>query len=285
LAGPLTQVPKEFDEQARQNFRNIQVWMTDRPASDAERQSAADSVVRLLRLTDELRDEIYIQVMKQLHHNPSLRSSALGWELLVSLCKSMLPSDRLFDYVKSFLNHSSAGSDQQVIVMAKRCLAHVDELGKLPRLKGWLYKSRPEGKHTKKFNKRYVILRNMHLYWWKCQAEADQPEASAPDGGPKCKGFLSVAATPCTVELDTSNSAVFVLRPATSGWKKGRMAKEESQLRAFTFDTTNTDMSRETWVTAIQQHIKHAASGESTRLDDLVQAIFLQTADDKDKDQ
>jgi hypothetical protein len=92
---PLTKVPGEAHMASVRNFRDILTWMADRPAADIERQAASDSVVRLLRLRDDLVDEIYCQVLKQMIRNPSIRSLALGWELLGAICKSTPPSDRV----------------------------------------------------------------------------------------------------------------------------------------------------------------------------------------------
>jgi len=271
----LTRVPAPaFEQEAVRNFRNILVWMTDRAGSDIERQSALDSVVRLLRMTDELRDEIYIQVMKQLIHNPSLRSIALGWELLILLCQSMLPSDQLFAFFQKFLQEHSTAADQKVGEMARRCLSAIAGLGMLPRLKGFLAKSRPKATWTRAFDTRFFILRNMHLYWWKTKDEAESAEARAPDGGPKCRGYISLAAACCTVTAVQAQPTQFLLTPSASGWAKGRM--EEEKTREFTFDTKGGTISRDEWVKSMAAHIKQAEAGKCTRLNDMVQAFFLQ---------
>jgi hypothetical protein len=285
IGSPLTKVPKEFHEEAVRNFRNVLTWMLDRPAGDTEQQSAVDAVIKTLTYTDELRDEIYVQVMKQLHHNPSLRSTALGWELLVSLCKSMLPSDRLLPYLTSFLEQCSVGSDKQTAAQANRCLAHCAELEAIPRMQGYLMKSRPAGKQgmfQRAFDKRWILLRNMHIYWWKTRTEAQAPEAAAPDGGPQCKGYLSLAATQCIVETDPENEKWFIVRPSDTGWLKGRMEQEEHmQMRVFTFEIIEPEK-RDVWVAAVQRHIDQAAKGKSTRLDTMVQEFFLKPKQGKE---
>ncbi|XP_002122505.4 myosin-VIIa isoform X2 [Ciona intestinalis] len=50
-----------------------------------------------------LRDEIYCQILKQLVHNPSLRSSALGWILLATIIGSFPPSKQIISYLKEYL--------------------------------------------------------------------------------------------------------------------------------------------------------------------------------------
>jgi len=115
----------------------------------------------------------------------------------------------------------------------------------------------------------------MHIYWWTTAAAAQAPEAAAPDGGPLCKGYLSLAATQCTLERAKDDEKQFIVKPNDAGWVKGRMGmQQENQTRVFTFEIIEPDF-REKWFTAIQKHIDQAAKGKSTRLDTMVQEFFL----------
>ncbi|CAK9058807.1 High molecular weight form of myosin-1 (High molecular weight form of myosin I) (HMWMI), partial [Durusdinium trenchii] len=53
----------------------------------------------MARSSPSLADEIYVQVMKQLHDNPSERSVLLGWKLMLRLCQQVRPSAKLEEFV------------------------------------------------------------------------------------------------------------------------------------------------------------------------------------------
>jgi hypothetical protein len=182
LKGSLTNLHPADEKEALRNFRNIQTWMADRSATDSERQAAGDAIVRLLRVSDELHDEIYAQVVKQLINNPSLRSVALGWELLIMLTKSMVPSDQFYQFFKGFLNTMAADKTELVSKKSQQCLHQMEELNKLPRIEGYIYKSRPAKVWTRKFDKRYVVVRDMHVYWYKSEQDASGAESASSCG-------------------------------------------------------------------------------------------------------
>ncbi|KAK3842836.1 MAG: hypothetical protein J3R72DRAFT_367515 [Linnemannia gamsii] len=66
----------------------------------------------------ELRDEIYVQLCKQLTENPS---SIKGWHLFTILLITFAPSKNLHDYLASFLNQHATTSLHPIPVMAQHC--------------------------------------------------------------------------------------------------------------------------------------------------------------------
>ncbi|KAG0321619.1 hypothetical protein BGZ99_003793 [Dissophora globulifera] len=70
----------------------------------------------------ELRDEIYVQLCKQLTENPSREGSIKGWHLFTILLITFAPSKNLHDYLASFLNQHSTTSLHPIPVMAHHCL-------------------------------------------------------------------------------------------------------------------------------------------------------------------
>eukprot|EP00931_Biecheleriopsis_adriatica_P049621 TRINITY_DN28706_c0_g1_i1.p1 TRINITY_DN28706_c0_g1~~TRINITY_DN28706_c0_g1_i1.p1 ORF type:complete len:1752 (+),score=268.07 TRINITY_DN28706_c0_g1_i1:97-5352(+) len=99
IAESLTRLPKTREAAAIQNFRNILIWMGDRPAQECQRIAGRESAVGIVRSDPLMRDEAYIQLLKQLTGNPSARSEWLGWQLLVQFCRAAPPSDELVDFV------------------------------------------------------------------------------------------------------------------------------------------------------------------------------------------
>lgn len=69
----------------------------------------------------ELRDEIYVQLCKQLTENPSREGSIKGWHLFTILLITFSPSKNLHDYLASFLNQHATTSLHPIPVMAQHC--------------------------------------------------------------------------------------------------------------------------------------------------------------------
>merc|ERR1712046_470446 len=61
-----------------------------------------------------LLDEIYVQLMKQLTSNPSVRSATSGWELFQKLVETTMPTQELRDFVRAFLmNMTTPPKDEE----------------------------------------------------------------------------------------------------------------------------------------------------------------------------
>ncbi|KAG0243294.1 hypothetical protein BGW41_002479 [Actinomortierella wolfii] len=69
----------------------------------------------------ELRDEIYVQLCKQLTENPSREGSIKGWHLFTILLITFAPSKNLHDYLASFLNQHVATSPHPIPTIAQHC--------------------------------------------------------------------------------------------------------------------------------------------------------------------
>jgi len=55
----------------------------------------------------DLRNEVYVQLMKQLRSNPTPRSECFGWELMNVLCHEAPPSGALSEFVRVFIRNAS----------------------------------------------------------------------------------------------------------------------------------------------------------------------------------
>ncbi|KAG0031804.1 hypothetical protein BGZ82_006825 [Podila clonocystis] len=69
----------------------------------------------------ELRDEIYVQMCKQLTENPSREGSIKGWHLFTILLITFSPSKNLHDYLASFLTQHATSALHPIPVMAQHC--------------------------------------------------------------------------------------------------------------------------------------------------------------------
>ncbi|OZJ06875.1 hypothetical protein BZG36_00023 [Bifiguratus adelaidae] len=94
---------KPLDKEALKCFRSIQRIMGDRQSGlseDEEIQSLLDKGIA----HGQLRDEIYVQLCKQLTHNPDSGSSYRGWELMCVLTTTFPPSKNLERYLTTFID-------------------------------------------------------------------------------------------------------------------------------------------------------------------------------------
>jgi len=106
MSRSLTKLTPIQETTAVKCFKDVLRCMGDQPGTfSADKQ---EPVLQVARKSTALCDEVYLQVLKQLNNNPTLKSAQSGWELLQGLCGEMLPSDALEDFLRAFLVKASA---------------------------------------------------------------------------------------------------------------------------------------------------------------------------------
>lgn len=102
---------EKVSKQAVDSFQTLRQFMGDqaRPRGKDE----LDLVYSLLKLCcqEQLRDEIYCQVIKQVTGHPQPNFCARGWTLLSLLTGFFLPSPKLLPYVTKFLQESGLSQE------------------------------------------------------------------------------------------------------------------------------------------------------------------------------
>ncbi|ORZ21219.1 hypothetical protein BCR42DRAFT_407104, partial [Absidia repens] len=105
---------KNHTKDALASFKKIQSIMGDRPRKYHGRLCNCDDVMDIQSILmcgitkgQHIRDEIYVQLCKQLNHNPSPTSTQKGWELLVVLCSTFPPSKDLAQCIIQFVEGHS----------------------------------------------------------------------------------------------------------------------------------------------------------------------------------
>ncbi|PFH34394.1 myosin G [Besnoitia besnoiti] len=108
LAEPLLRPPDPHARALALNvFRSILGVMGDRFC--VGRSALSEEILTLGRNADDLRDEIYCQVLKQLRNNPSAGNTLAGLRLLQACCQSFPPSARLEPYLRYSLHQYLSG--------------------------------------------------------------------------------------------------------------------------------------------------------------------------------
>ncbi|RKP10231.1 Rho GTPase activation protein [Thamnocephalis sphaerospora] len=118
---PLLTLNKNVHRDALKIFKIIQRIMGDRQRMRGS--TALDDIQWLLDRglqQSELRDEIYVQLCKQVTNNPSRASVFKGWELMSVLAVTFPSSKNFEDYLKNFIQQHYHETDR-VDILARHC--------------------------------------------------------------------------------------------------------------------------------------------------------------------
>ncbi|XP_054372871.1 myosin XVB [Molothrus ater] len=116
----------ELNELAIKNFQTLMRFMGDQPKH--KHQAEVQCIYEILQLCKEkenLHDEIYCQVIKQVTHNPQQESELRGWLLLNLLTGYFLPSKILMPYATKFLQLASSDPSSTHHDIAKICQSNL----------------------------------------------------------------------------------------------------------------------------------------------------------------
>ncbi|KAI8139231.1 hypothetical protein BJV82DRAFT_255614 [Fennellomyces sp. T-0311] len=116
---PLIMLNRDLYKDALKCFKLIQAIMGDRPRSRQSNEIEEYQALLGCGISKgQMRDEIYVQVCKQLHNNPT-GSIKKGWEILCVISVTFPPSKNLESYLTSFVEQNHAMSANQVDVMSQ----------------------------------------------------------------------------------------------------------------------------------------------------------------------
>nr|XP_020858352.1 myosin XVB isoform X1 [Phascolarctos cinereus]XP_020858353.1 myosin XVB isoform X1 [Phascolarctos cinereus]XP_020858354.1 myosin XVB isoform X1 [Phascolarctos cinereus] len=109
---------EELNKLAVQNFRAVMQFMGDQP----KKKDDLDIPFEMLQLCREnnLKDEIYCQLIKQVTENPQQEHCIRGWYLLNLLTGYFLPSSTLMPYVIKYLQDAALNQE-----LAQTCEEHL----------------------------------------------------------------------------------------------------------------------------------------------------------------
>lgn len=112
ISEPMTKaLAKEFHPVAIQLFRSKKVlfildllsYMLDRKSSKKPIEHAKKFLLLTMNASQELKDESYVQVLKQIKDHKDSRKAIRGWNFLAILASCYIPSNELFFSILNYL--------------------------------------------------------------------------------------------------------------------------------------------------------------------------------------
>ncbi|KAG2183668.1 hypothetical protein INT43_006676 [Umbelopsis isabellina] len=126
---PLMILNKDLHKDALKSFKLIQMIMGDR---SRPRNSSANEDLQWLCncgiTKGQMRDEIYVQVCKQLNNNPNSWSVLKGWEILCVITITFPPSKNLESYLDEFVKQHHTVTDNKMDVMSRHVSSKLERI-------------------------------------------------------------------------------------------------------------------------------------------------------------
>ena len=105
---------RHLDGVAVQLFKNVMSYMGDRKSSKPCREHCKKILRQCLAAPTGIRDECYVQLMKQTTQNPNKASEKRGWELLTQCLSFFPPSKMIVDSVREYIEKAIMREGGQV---------------------------------------------------------------------------------------------------------------------------------------------------------------------------
>jgi hypothetical protein len=96
ITKPLLKLPSSLEEISIQLFKNLRSYMGDRKSSKSPQLHAVKHTRLAMGSPEEVKDEAYIQVIKQITRNPNPESAQKGWNLFAIMASCYPPSLELY---------------------------------------------------------------------------------------------------------------------------------------------------------------------------------------------
>eukprot|EP00475_Leptophrys_vorax_P026043 TRINITY_DN3649_c1_g1_i1.p1 TRINITY_DN3649_c1_g1~~TRINITY_DN3649_c1_g1_i1.p1 ORF type:complete len:829 (+),score=234.58 TRINITY_DN3649_c1_g1_i1:352-2487(+) len=118
------------DALAIQCFKNIMSYMGDRKSLKQEVFHAKKLITNSLASGQSMRDEIFLQICKQVTNHPKLANCAKGWELMVLLLGCVPPSTVMRSYIEATCNQllKENDTDESIKVLMRTVLERLPKI-------------------------------------------------------------------------------------------------------------------------------------------------------------
>ena len=111
---PLTNLPSSLNEMAVQLFKNLVSYMGDRRSSKKQNQHILKHTKLAMSSPEDLKDEAYLQVIKQLTNNPNEESREKGWTFFAIMSSIYPPSMELYYSLIKYLLEIIDGNEENL---------------------------------------------------------------------------------------------------------------------------------------------------------------------------
>eukprot|EP00466_Bigelowiella_natans_P015699 jgi/Bigna1/127316/aug1.4_g2024 len=111
-------VDKAAKASARLMFKNILGFMGDRQYQAGQEYYLAQQIASACIQKEELRTEVYCQMMKQLSQNPKLESVRKGWQLLLVCVSSFPPTPSVENFLEVFIRQRAPKDQKEGLLSA-----------------------------------------------------------------------------------------------------------------------------------------------------------------------
>lgn len=111
---PLTNLPSSLNDMAVQLFKNLVSYMGDRRSSKKQNLHILKHIRLTMNSPEELKDEAYLQVIKQLTNNPNDESREKGWTFFAIIASIYPPSMELYYSLIKYLLDIIDGNEENL---------------------------------------------------------------------------------------------------------------------------------------------------------------------------
>ena len=127
ISKPLVKLPDELYETALQLFKNLVSYMGDRKSSKKNPYHHLKKYLKLtMNATEDIKDEAYVQVLKQIAHNPNYDKCLRGWNFMAILASTYTPSTQLYYSLLNYLIYEVNNNlDKNIVKRANYVIARL----------------------------------------------------------------------------------------------------------------------------------------------------------------
>ena len=116
ISEPLLKMPDAQRPIALQMFRNLLSYMTDRKSSKKPIMHARKILKMAIHEAPIIKDEAYIQTLKQIRENKKYDSLLRGWKFLAILSSVFVPTQDIYNLILNFLFFELQNNDDASII-------------------------------------------------------------------------------------------------------------------------------------------------------------------------